>query len=103
IRSSTVVGTPTITATVTSAEPELSGSAPLRQDPVPSPPAPTAAPTAAKKEAIPSVTIGKHLPHRTRKHRGVVSFSADVPGSIFFCKLDGASYHRCQSPAHLSR
>ena len=38
--SSTAVGTPTITARVVSAEPELSGSAQLRQDPIPSPAAP---------------------------------------------------------------
>src|SRR5262249_42141816 len=101
--ASTGVGTPTITATVTSTEPELSGTAPLRQDPIPSPPAPPAAlPSAEKKEVIPSVTIGRHPPRRTSRHRVVVSFSADVSGSTFFCKLDGASYHPCPSPAQLS-
>jgi hypothetical protein len=32
----------------------------------------------------------------------VISFSADVPGSTFFCKLDGGAYHRCSSPSKLS-
>jgi hypothetical protein len=102
IRSSTAVGTSTITATVKSAEPEVSGSALLHQDPIPSPPAPPAAPQPEKKQAIPSVTIGKHPPPRLRKHRAVVTFTADVPGSTFFCKLDGGPYRRCPSPAKLS-
>jgi hypothetical protein len=102
IRSSTAVGTPTITATVTSAEPELSGSALLRQDPVPSPPAPPSPPPPEKKEAIPKVRIGKHPPSRTRRHRAVVTFSADVPGSTFFCRLDGAPYRHCPSPTKLT-
>ncbi len=101
IRSSTVVGTPTITATVRSAEPELSGSALLHQDPIPSPPAPQAPPQPAKKRAIPSVRIGKHPPRRTRRRRAVISFTADVPGSTFFCKLDGGRYHRCPSQVRL--
>jgi hypothetical protein len=102
IRSSTAVGTPTITATVTSAKPELSGSALLRQDPIPSPPAPPTAPQSEKKQVIPSVTIGRHPPRRTRRRRVIFSFSADVPGSTFFCKLDGGSYHLCPSPTKVS-
>ena len=103
IRSSTAVGTPTITATVRSAEPEVSGSALLRQDAVPSPPspAPRAVPQPAKRTVIPSVRIGKHPPRRTHRRRAVISFSADVPGSTFFCKLDGGRYHRCPSPVRL--
>ena len=31
----------------------------------------------------------------------MISFSADVPGSTFFCKLDGGRYHRCPSPVRL--
>jgi hypothetical protein len=102
IRSSTAVGAPTITATVRSAEPEVSGSALLHQDAVPSPPAPPAEPRPARKRAIPSVRIGKHPPRRTRRRRAVISFSADIPGSTLFCKLDGARYHRCASPVTLS-
>jgi hypothetical protein len=101
IRSSTAVGAPTITATVTSAEPELAGSALLHQDPIPSPPAPTAALQSEKRTAIPNVRIGRHPAARTHRHRVVVSFSADVPGSAFFCKLDGHPYHRCPSPTKL--
>ncbi len=102
VTSSTAVGTPTITARVVSAEPELSGSAQLRQDPIPSPPAPPAAPRAEKRNVIPSVRFGKHPPRRTRRHRAVFTFSADVAGSTFFCKLDGRPYHPCPSPTRLS-
>jgi hypothetical protein len=45
------------------------------------------------------VTIGRHPSRRTRKHRAVFGFSADVPGSSFFCKLDGRPYRPCSSPA----
>ncbi len=103
VTSSTTVGTSTITATVKSAEPELSGSAPLQQEStvrVGTPPAP---PPAPKERVIPVVTIGKHPPRRTRRRRAVFTFSADVPGSTFFCKVDGqATYRRCPSPTTLS-
>ena len=102
IRSSTAVGTPTITATVKSVEPEITGSAQLRQDPIPSPPPPPAASRPEKRDVIPSVKFGKHPPRRIRKRSAVVSFSADVPGSTFFCKLDGSPYRPCPSPTKLS-
>ena len=104
VTSSTTVGTSTITATVKSAEPELSVSAPLRQEAIPAvagaPPPP---PHAAKEEVIPKVTIGKHPPRRTHRRRAVFTFSADILGSTFFCKADGrVSYRRCPSPTTLS-
>jgi Invasin, domain 3 len=102
IRASTAVGSPTITATVSSAEPELTGSALLRQDPIPSPPAPPSAPQPERKNVIPSVTIGRHPPRRTHRRRAVITFSADVRGSTFFCRLDGQPYHTCHSPTKLS-
>ncbi len=103
ITSSTAVGTPTITATVTSTEPELTGTAQLSQDPIP-PAASTsrAAPQPVGKKLIPSVRLGKHPPRRTRRHRAVFTFSADVPGSTFFCKLDGHAYRPCPSPTRLT-
>ena len=97
ITSSTAVGTPTITATVTSAEPELSGLGAAA--PGPDPPrrrAPPGRAAVGEKNVIPSVRFGKHPPRRTRRHRAVFTFSADVPGSTFFCKLDG---HAPTAPA----
>ena len=103
VTSSTAVGTPTITATVVSAEPELSGSAQLRQDPIPSPTAGTpAVPQAENRKVIPTVSFGKHPPRRTRRHRAVFTFRSDVAGSSFFCKLDGRPYRPCPSPTRLS-
>jgi hypothetical protein len=102
IRASTAVGSATITATVKSAEPELSVSALLRQL-SPTPPAtPSSSSPAERKAAIPKVRIGKHPPRRTRRHRAVFTFSADVRGSVFFCKIDGSAYRRCPSPTKLS-
>ena len=58
---------------------------------------------AQKIDPIPRMKIGKHPPRRTRRHRALVSFSADVPGSTFFCKVDGRAVFRpCPSPAKLS-
>jgi hypothetical protein len=103
ITSSTAVGTATITATVTSAVPELSGTARLVQDPIPSPsPPPVVVPQRARKDVIPSVRLGKHPPRRTRSHRAVFTFTADVSGSTFFCKLDGHAYRHCPSPTKLT-
>jgi hypothetical protein len=103
IRASTAIGTPTITATVKSAKPEISGSALLHQDPIPSPPPPPpAVPQPERRTVIPSVTIGRHPPQRIHRRQAVISFTADVPGSTFFCRLDGRPYHRCSSPAKLS-
>jgi hypothetical protein len=101
ITATTTVGTPQITATVTSADPELSASALLHQvaksPPAPPPPPPSAAPE--PKIAIPKVRIGKHPPAKSRKRKAVFTFSSDVDGSTFFCKVDGGpKYRRCYSP-----
>jgi hypothetical protein len=101
ITSSTAVGTATITATVKSAEPELSGSALLEQV-SPVPPAPPTSSPPERRAAIPKVRIGRHPPRRTHRHRAVFSFSADLAGSAFFCKLDGRAYRRCRSPLELT-
>ena len=104
LTASNTIGTPTITATVTSVDPEISGSAPLHLV-SPSSPAspPPVLPVAPKIDPIPKMKIGKHPPARTRRHRALVSFSADVPGSTFFCKVDGRAVFRpCTSPAKLS-
>ncbi len=104
LTASNTIGTPTITATVTSVDPEISGSAPLHLV-SPSSPAspPPVRPVAPKIDPIPKMKIGKHPPARTRRHRALVSFSADVPGSTFFCKVDGRAVFRpCTSPAKLS-
>ena len=104
LTASNTIGTPTITATVTSVDPEITGSAPLHLV-SPSSPAspPPVRPVAPKIDPIPKMKIGKHPPARTRRHRALVSFSADVPGSTFFCKVDGRAVFRpCTSPAKLS-
>jgi Invasin, domain 3 len=97
IIASTTVGTPTITATIKSAEPELSASALLQQLPVPTP-----APPAASEAAVPKVRIGKHPRRRSRRRSAVFTFAADVPGSTFYCKLDSRAYRRCTSPTTLT-
>jgi hypothetical protein len=104
LTASDTIGTPTITATVTSVDPEITGSAPLHLV-SPSSPAspPPVRPVEPKIDPIPVMKVGKHPPARTRRHRATVSFSADVPGSTFFCKVDGRAVFRpCTSPAKLS-
>ena len=52
---------------------------------------------------IPKVDDRQAPAGRTRRHRAVFTFSADVPGSPFFCKFDGqATYRHCTSPTKLS-
>ncbi len=105
LTASSTIGTPTITATVTSVDPEITGSAPLHLVSPSSPAAPPPVlPVAPKIDRIPKMKIGKHPAARIRRHRALVRFSADVPGSTFFCKVDGRAVFRpCTSPAKLSR
>ncbi len=98
IVASTTVGAPKVTATVTSANPEVSASALLEQLPVPI----AAAPAAKHAAAVPKVRIDRHPPRRSRKRTAVFTFAANVPGSAFYCRVDGRSYRRCTSPTTIA-
>lgn len=46
----------------------------------------------------PNGHIGKHPKKRDKKRRARFTFSSDVPGSRFECKLDKRAFRPCQSP-----
>jgi hypothetical protein len=103
IRASRTAGTPTITATDLSLSPNVFGTATLellgdpKQAPVQEQPRVLPAPT-------PPVTrITRKPPRRSRDRTPSISFSADVAGSTFACKLDRRAFKRCTSPAKLPR
>jgi hypothetical protein len=47
-------------------------------------------------------TIGRHPPAETRARRATFTFSADLPGSKFFCAVDSKPYRGCTSPLRLT-
>lgn len=50
------------------------------------------------KDSTPNGRIGKHPKKRTTKHRAKFTFSSDVAGSGFECKLDKKRFRACKSP-----
>jgi TolB protein len=46
----------------------------------------------------PKTRLGKHPPKRTRKRRAKFTFSSDVAGATFQCKLDKKPFRGCRSP-----
>lgn len=66
-------------------------------------PAPTPAPTVPKTVppppgTAPQTKLGKHPTARTPKTTATFTFSANVAGSTFRCKLDGKPTRACRSP-----
>jgi hypothetical protein len=103
ITSSETAGASAVTATDTSVEPEVLGTATLLQlSPVAEPP-PAKAPAPAEPKPVPPdpapvVTISGHPGRRTRDRTPTFRFSSSKPGSTFECKVDNRPFRRCASP-----
>jgi Invasin, domain 3 len=110
VRSTTNPGTVTITATVTSVDPNLAAEASLTQSELPPPPdlprppatgdptpnAPAGDPPSAPAVA-PTVRIGAGPGGATRARKARFTFTA-AGASRFECRLDGGRWSPCRSP-----
>lgn len=110
ITSSTSVGTATITAADSSAEPPTHGTAMLTQiapdapslPAIASTPAPIA-PAATQPPPPLTVTITRRPPPQSRDRTPTFRFTASQPRSGFSCKLDGQPFRPCASPRTLPK
>lgn len=107
ITSSTLVGTSTITASDSSVEPEVLGTATLAQvAPIGPPPMnqpPTETPRSLPPDPRPRATIASRPARQTHDRTPTFRFTSSEPGSTFSCKVDKRPFRPCTSPTTLPR
>lgn len=68
------------------------------------PPGPPPPPPAKEEEKpVPQTKLGRHPAARTTKTKATFTFSANLPGASFRCKLDGKPKTACRSPKTYKR